>query len=72
MKITMKCLLALLLMVAATAAQLTAIAQLDGMTNIAIGTKPLLKLDKSRQATHTDYNPNGLSRIMKYNISQKQ
>ena len=50
MKITMKCLLALLL----------------------IGTKPLLKLDKSRQATHTDYNPNGLSRIMKYNISQKQ
>ena len=38
----------------ATAEQLTDIAQLEGVANIAIGTKPLLKLDKSRQATHTD------------------
>ena len=43
-----------MLMVAATAEQLTAIAQLEGVANIAIGTKPLLKLDKSRQVTHTD------------------
>ena len=43
-----------MLMVAATAEQLTDIAQLEGVANIAIGTKPLLKLDKSRQATHTD------------------
>ena len=43
-----------MLMVAATAEQLTDIAQLEGVTNIAIGTKPLLKLDKSRQVTHTD------------------
>ena len=35
-----------MLMVAATADQLTAIAQLEGVANIAIGTKPLLKLDK--------------------------
>ena len=43
-----------MLMVAATAEQLTDIAQLEGVANIAIGTKPLLKLDKSRQVTHTD------------------
>ena len=43
-----------MLMVAARAELLTAIAQLEGVANIAIGTKPLLKLDKSRQATHTD------------------
>ena len=43
-----------MLMVAATAEQLPAIAQLEGVTNIAIGTKPLLKLDTSRQVTHAD------------------
>ena len=43
-----------MLMVAATAEQLPEIARLEGVTNIAIGSKPLLKLDKSRQATHTD------------------
>ena len=43
-----------MLMVAATTEQLTDIAQLEGVANIAIGTKPLLKLDKSRQVTHTD------------------
>ena len=48
-----------MLMMAARAEQLTAIAQLEGVTNIAIGTKPLLKLDKSRQATHTDEVQNG-------------
>ena len=48
-----------MLMVAATAEQLTDIAQLEGVTNIAIGTKPLLKLDKSRQVTHTDEVQNG-------------
>lgn len=48
-----------MLMVAATAEQLPEIARLEGVLNIAIGTKPLLKLDKSRQATHTDEVQNG-------------
>ena len=48
-----------MLMVAARAELLTAIAQLEGVTNIAIGTKPLLKLDKSRQVTHADEVQNG-------------
>ena len=48
-----------MLMVAATAAQLPAIAQLEGVTNIAIGTKPLPKLDTSRKVTHTDEVQNG-------------
>lgn len=43
-----------MLMVAATAEQLPEIARLEGVLNIAKGTKPLLKLDKSRQVTHTD------------------
>ena len=43
-----------MLMVAATAEQLPEIARLEGVLNIAKGTKPLLKLDKSRQVTHAD------------------
>ena len=43
-----------MLMVAATAEQLQEIAQLEGVLNIAKGSKPLLKLDKSRQVTHAD------------------
>ena len=43
-----------MLMVAATAKQLQEIARLEGVLNIAKGTKPLLKLDKSRQVTHAD------------------
>ena len=48
-----------MLMVAATAEQLPAIAQLEGVLNIAKGSKPLLKLDKSRQVTHADEVQNG-------------
>ena len=48
-----------MLMVAATAEQLQEIAQLEGVLNIAKGSKPLLKLDKSRQVTHADEVQNG-------------
>ena len=48
-----------MLMVAATAEQLPEIARLEGVLNIAKGTKPLLKLDKSRQVTHADEVQNG-------------